>query len=207
MPLHERPFDSIDQLHENELEQFRLMFVEGTDLAVTAALDYCYRYGLNVPRWVVLESVRFQCSALRGDLPKKRGRSTGTVNRYLQDRIDLWRWETVIEIRQNREFLRRRIESFSKMNGHTARQWRIDDEKLLRWAQADSFKCASTLLVGCLAFGGPEAVKRSFLKVERNRRSPKTAMRYCILNSGFLRRVGIDLSKPPRVTISDVYLT
>jgi hypothetical protein len=194
MPIHERPFESIGQLHENELEQFRLMFDAGQDLAATAALDYCNRYGISQPRWVLSESEKLQCAALRGDIPRKRGRSTGTVSRYLQDAIDYRRWDTVVEVRENRESLPEKIKCLSRLVKDSAEKQRSCLERNLCWTgtnDQDAFACASMLLKHTPAFGGPDAVKKSYHTVVRNLRSPSTAMRYYIMDPEFLRKVGV----------------
>jgi hypothetical protein len=193
MPIHERPFESIGQLHENELEQFRMMFDAGTDLAVTAALNYCNKYRLNPPLWVIAESDKLQCAALRGT-PKKRGRSTGTVSRYVQDGIDYRRWDTVVEVLEYRESLPEKIRSLSRSVKPSAETQRICLERNLRWTgtnDEDAFACASMLLKHTPAFGGPDAVKKSYYKVIRNSRSQSTAMRYYILDPEFLRNLGV----------------
>ena len=188
MPIHERPIESIEQFYEALLDQHRVMFESGTQLAITAAMDCCDRYGLTPPTWVVTESVKLQCALLRGGTPKRRGRSTGTVDRYRQDAIDYARWDAVNEVRENRKMLRDKVNALSKLPGRTAKDRRIECEKLLQWAEADSFRRASTLLEGSSAFGGPEAVKTSFLKVKRNLRNQSTAMRYHILDADFHRK-------------------
>jgi len=190
MAIYERPFDSPEQLHETELEELKLMFVSGTPLAVTAAMDYSNRHGLSPPPWAVAESVKMLCTLLRGDTTRKRGRSSGIVDRYRQDAIDYVRWEAVVEIRENRKILRDTIQALMKLPGRAAREHRIYCEKLLRWATKDSFKCASMLLFESPAFGGRDAVRISFRKVQRNLRNRATAMRYHILDRKFLRKIG-----------------
>jgi hypothetical protein len=191
MPIHERPFDSLEQLHETEFEQYKLMFDSGTLLAVTAALDYCDNHSLTPLAWAVTEAVKIQCASIRGDTPGKRGRSNGVGDRYRQDAIDYLRWDTVVKIREYRQNLEDNIEALSELPGPTAREHRTYYEKQLCWAKADSFKCVSLLLTRSPAFGAPEAVKKSFLKVEKNMREQKTAMRYYILDPAFLRKVGV----------------
>ena len=85
MPKFERPFESLEEFHGAELEEFKLMFQSGAHIAVTAAMDYCVRHGLNPPHWAMTELVKVQCAELCGDAPRKFGRSNGAVSRYRQD--------------------------------------------------------------------------------------------------------------------------
>jgi hypothetical protein len=81
MPIFERPFESLEELHETELEYLKRMFDSGVPIAVPAALDYCARHGVTVPRCLTVEAAKMFCSHLSGNAPKGRGRSCGTVNR------------------------------------------------------------------------------------------------------------------------------
>jgi len=189
VPKFERPFESLEEFHGTELEEFKLMFESGAHIAVTAAMDYCVRHGLNPPHWAMTESVKVQCAELCGDAPRKFGRSNGTVSRYLQDGIDFVRWDAVHEVRENRKILRDTIKSLAKSRDDATRDRRAHCEKLVRWARKNSFECASVLLAGSPAFGGPDAVKTSFGTVERNIRNRATAMRYHVLDREFLRKI------------------
>ena len=62
MPKFERPFESLEEFHGAELEEFKLMFELGAHIAVTAAMDYCVRHGLNPPHWAITELVKVQCA-------------------------------------------------------------------------------------------------------------------------------------------------
>jgi hypothetical protein len=188
VPKSERPFESLEEFHEAELEEIKLMFESGTQIAVTAAMDYSVRHELNPPHWAMTESVKAQCAELCGE-PRHLGRSNGTVSRYRQDGIDFVRWDTVHEVRNNREILRYTIKSLAKSRDDAAREHRDYCEKLIRWARRNSFKCASLLLAGSPAFGGPDAVKTSFRTVVQNISNPASAMRYHVLDPKFLRKI------------------
>ena len=191
MSTNEQSFDSLAQLRDARLAELKLMFESGTPLAVTAAMDYCDRHGLIPPSWAVTELVEMQCAQLRGERLGKHGRSNGIVERYRQDAIDFLRWDTINGVRNNRNSLRDAVKQLRELPGRVARERLEYCEKLLRWASKSSFKCASILLADSPAFGGPDAVKTSFRTVERNMRDPVSAMRYHILDRGFLRRLGV----------------
>jgi len=193
MAINEHPFDSLEQLHESTLDGLKLMFDSGTQLALTAAMDYCDRWVLPIPPWALKEAVRAQCAQLLGEVPKKRGRSNGVVTSHLRHSIDYVRWDTVTEVRANRKSLEDKFMELRELSGRAARARRAECEKLLRWAgtnDRNAFECASMMLRGSAARGGPDAVKKSFRTVERNLRDPATAMRYNILDYEFLRKIG-----------------
>ena len=198
MPKFERPFESLEEFHGTELEEFKLMFESGAHIAVTAAMDYCVRHGLNPPHWAMTESVKAQCAELCGDTPRNLGRSNGAVSRYRQDGIDFVRWDTVHEVRNTRKILRHTIKSLAKSRDPDAHESRAYCENLIRWARQNSFKCASMLLAESPAFGGPDAVKTSFCTVQRNMRNQATAMRYHILDREFLRKISAVVNPPAK---------
>jgi hypothetical protein len=201
MPIFERPFQSLEELHETELEYLKQMFACGAPIAIPAALFYCARHGLNAPRWLVVEAAKMLCAHLGGSVPRERGRSCGIINRYRQDAVDHARWEAVIEVRENRNSLRKDIETLRRLPGHKARDILNERSKLLDWAGTnndDAFECASLLLADTAAHGKPDAIRRSYLRVEKNVHTPATAMRYRILETQFLRLVGVDIARPIR---------
>ena len=177
------------------------MFTCGVPIAIPAALYYCATHGLNAPRWLVVEAAKMLCAHLSWNVPKERGRSCGIINRYRQDAIDRARWEAVIEVRENRNYLREDIETPRGLRGHKARDILEETRKLLDWAGTnndDAFECASLILADTPAHGKPDAIRRSYLRVEKNMRTPATAMRYRILETQFLRLVGVDITRPIR---------
>lgn len=193
MAVFERPYNSLDELHETELEHHKKMIDSGVPLAVPAAMFYCARHGLNPPWWLVLESAKTHCASLLGNAPKKRGRSSGVVNRYRQDANHYARWDAVVEIRERRKSLQKEVDALRSLPGRQARNILKEYMKLLDWVGSNdlaAFECAAILLDGTRAQGGPDAVKKSYQKVERNMRNPGTAMRYYMLDPAFLRLIG-----------------
>jgi hypothetical protein len=207
MPIHERPFDTLAQFHEAQLEHRKLMFEMGTPLAVIEAMAYCDEHGLTPPRWAVAESVKIHCAAIRGDRSGRGGRSSGIRDRYKQDMIDYIRWDMVIQIREKRKLLRYEIKALSNLTGPAALKHRSICKEQLDWASTDSFKLASRQLARSPAFCASEAMKKSFLKVARNMRNPRTAARYRILDARFLRKVGVVVNPPdpPGKKIADLF--
>ena len=194
MRIFERPYNSIDELHETELEYHRLMFEGGNPIAVPAAMHYCAKYGLNAQPWMIEGSADLMCRLLNRAMPKQRGRSAGITFRYRQHMIDYDRWSAVQEVRENREYLKREIDSLRNLKGVKAKAIREQlENKLKELGTGDlaTFECASERLAGTPSKGGPDAIKKSYRKVEKAN-SNKT-LSYLILHPEFVRLVGAEL--------------
>jgi hypothetical protein len=193
MPRFERPFNSIEELHEIELDHLKTMFDSGVAVAVPAALHYCVEHGLDAPPWLMGAATVSHCALLRREKSKKRGRACGAVARYRQDMIDLARSDEVSVVRQvQKEFLQQ-VEELRALP-RVPRELLEEKEKMLAWlghTLSRAFECASMMLAQTEAFGSPEAMKRSYRQVERNSRDPKQAYRYHVLDHRFLRKLGI----------------
>jgi hypothetical protein len=194
-----RPYESLEELHETELEYHKQMSASGVPIGGPAAMYYCARHGLDAPRWLIIESSKMHCAHLRGSVPKERGRSAGIINRYRQDAVDRARWEAVIEVREHRDSLREETNELRALPGRKAREILNESTKLLDWAGTnndDAFESASLLLAETPARGRPDAIRRSYRKLEKNMRNPVTAMRYRILDPQFLQLVGARIAQP-----------
>jgi hypothetical protein len=199
MTIFERPYESLEELHETELEYFKQMFDCGAPIAVPAAQSYCTKHGLNPPPWLMMATGSMLCAHLRGDAPKERGRSSGIINRARRHAIDYVRWDVVIEVRERRACLRQEIKELRASSGEKALRILEERRKLLDWLvnkNYDVFECASRLLAKTPACGGRDAIKKSYQKVNENMRNPAMALHYHILDPQFLRSVGIDITRP-----------
>jgi hypothetical protein len=80
--------------------------------------------------------------------------------------------------------------------------WLEDREKTLRWVGRSlkrAFECASMLLAESSAFGGPDAIKSSYLTVEEVNRSRSQPLRYHMLDEDLLASIGVaPISWPQR---------
>jgi hypothetical protein len=186
-----RPFESIAELHAERLECLRVTWHR--ELGVAAALDYCAKHELEVPRWVVRETPGVLCNALSRLGSKKRGRSCNPVARYRQDMIDYERYDAVRDVREKQTELREVVDELRSRTKLPA-QMLEEREKMLLWVGHTwlrAYECATMILAHTEAFGGPEAMKASYLEVRRNSRDPKQALRYYILDSSFLNGLGL----------------
>ena len=146
MPRFERPFRSIEELHETELDEFETMFRSGSVVAVPAAADYCTVHGLVAPAWLTKASDDLLCSCpawltkasadlfckiLRLDTPKAIGRSNGFITRLRQDMIDYARWDQVDAFEDTLRHIRREIAKLRALP-KTPRELPQKREKLLK---------------------------------------------------------------------------
>jgi hypothetical protein len=200
VPIFERPYDTLDELHSTELEHLRIMFESGTPLAVPAAMAYCAKHGLNPPRWLVERSAKMHLAEKQTNVPKKReGRSSGVVSRNRQDAIDFIRWDTVVGLKEQRLFFQTDVKILAALKGQPAKKCLKDRKELLEWIGTGSdfiFEVASALLIDTPAFNEPDAVKKSYQTVQRNMRAPATAARYHMLDPEFLSRFTAPIKLP-----------
>lgn len=180
---------------QRELNRLRVMASNGIVAAVPAALHFCQQWKQPVPDWLLAESTELLCSLLKGDEPKRRGRASSHIARLRQDGIDYSRWSTVIWQREAQLDLLRQVESIRADDRGISAAYREDREKLQAWLGTTldrAFECSTMILEGTAAFGSPDAIKRSYFKVERNMAIPKEAVRYSQLDPHFLRKLGIE---------------
>lgn len=180
-------------LLSRELEVLRRAAEGGNELAPAAALFFCAQYEVDVPGWLAVLASRGYCEQLHPNKPKKRGRASGPLERYHQDMIDYIRWETVKSTRQMQKDAPEELDS---LNEYATRSDRFIEErkKLLMWYGRDwlrAYECASMILQDTPAFGGPDAIKASYCRVERRQKNSTSAWRYYLFHQEFLESVGL----------------
>lgn len=184
-----RPLRPVEYLYERELEVLRKIAEAGSELAPAAALFFCATYGVDVPKWLVAPAASGYCKQLNCSRPKKRGRSSGPIERCRQDMIDLMRWDTVKTARHKQtEFLENvlALEDYPNVPAGYA----DEHKKMLAWIGQDwlrAWECASMMLRGTPAFGGADAMKTSYCRVESNKHS----WRYFLFDPEFLESIGL----------------
>jgi hypothetical protein len=192
---------SSDYLYQRELEVLRRIAEAGSELAPAAALFFCATYGIDVPKWLVSVAARGYCNQLNSSRPKKRGRSSGPLDRYRQDMIDFIRWDTVKSTRENQKDCPERL-SILETCSEPSRY--IDEhKKMLRWFGHNLprvYECASMMLRETPAFGGADAMKASYYRVEERNQRRQDSWRYFLFEPEFLESIG--LQHPSRWTQS-----
>jgi hypothetical protein len=185
---------SLAAFHSRELGWLQTMARGGSELAPAAALDYCTRNGIIAPAWVMETATAGYCRALTGLAPKKLGRSSGPIERYKQDINDFARWDELYHLRLEQEHLREEV-GLIRSKGGVSKGGPHEKEKLLAWvgrSWARAYECASMLLRETPAFGGPDAMKASYLRVKRNNQKQTQPLRYHLFDPEFLARIGIE---------------
>jgi hypothetical protein len=195
MDMEYRAAESLEDFHQRELEWLEVMFCCGSAIAIPAGVRYCAKHDLPLPRWLVKATATHYAELLRGDAPQKLGRSANLLDRHCQDMNDCMRWDEVTTVRGMQIEVRDEL-IFLKANPRKAPAGRIQDrEKMHRWVGRSlkrAFECASMLLAETPAFGGPDAMRLSYWKVEKANRDQSQAMRYHMLADDFLLSIGID---------------
>ena len=91
---------------------------------------------------------------------------------------DYERWDQVKVVREKQIEIRDEVD-FLRANLRKAPSGRLEDrEKMLEWVGRSlrrAFECASMLLAESPAFGGPDAIKSSYLTVEKANRNKCSA--------------------------------
>jgi hypothetical protein len=190
-----QPADSLEDLHERRLDWLRVMIHGGSAIAIPAAIEYCSRSDLSGPQWLVQAAAAQYPELLRSNMPKKRGRSVNLVDRYRQDMVDYARWDEVKTVREKQTEIREEVDFLRANPKKASHYWIEDREKMLKWVGKSlrrAFECASMLLADTSAFGGPDAIKSSYLTVEKVNRTQSHPLRYHMLDADFLTSIGIE---------------
>lgn len=184
----------IDDFEQRRLNELRKVAEAGSELAPAAALFFCATHGVSVPEWLVDLAARGYCKQLDSSRPKKRGRSSEPLDRYRQDLIDLMRWDAVRYARYKQKELSEReeiIESFSDLPAG----YKDEHRKMFAWfghGWLRAYECASMMLGETPAFGGADAMRVGYCRVElRTKKYSKLSWRYCYFEPEFLESVGI----------------
>jgi hypothetical protein len=190
-----RTAESLEDFHRRRMEWLEGMLRGGNAIAIPAAVQYCSKHGLTVPPWLVTATAVHYAELLRRDVPKKRGRSVSLVDRYRQDMTDYARWDEVKTVREKQIEILDEV-NFLRANLNKAPSGRLEDrEKMLKWvgrSLKQAYECASMRLAETSAFGGPDAIKSSYLAVEKANRTKAEPLRYHMLDEDFLASVGIE---------------
>lgn len=189
MQLFRRPFRSIDELHAEQLECYRRSWHRA--LGVAAALHYCAKHDLTLPRWVLSAAPIVLGCALSKSLSNKRGRSGSPLARYRQDMVDYARWDAVCEVRSRQISLREELDELRACKA-APRPLTEEHEKLLRWVGHTwlrAYECAAMILAQTIARGGPDAMKGSYIRVKGNQHP----LRYHLFDRDFLRSLGLEI--------------
>jgi hypothetical protein len=196
MQLFPRPFGSMAELHHNELECFRHM--PDKEVGVLAAFHYCSKHRISPPDWVTTSAATVLINAFGKRRRKNRGRSSNVVDRIRQNLIHFERYDTVLEIREKQLHFADMVKRY-RGDPKIPKAILEEKEKFHAWVGSTlerAYECASMILRDTISFGGPDAIKASYLKCGGECRNRALAMRYHILDSSLIRALGIELDRP-----------
>lgn len=184
------------ELIEWRLAHLRKAYEAGVIVAVPAALDYCIEHDFEPPRWLVQAALDHLCDLLKREKSTKRGRAAGALARYRQDRIDFLRWNEVEVLRGHQKMSIETVAEHAADPSQKSSPSYEDEVMKAEWlgtSLSTLFQCTSEILERTDAFGSPESIKRSYLRVRRSDKDPAQASRYCWLPDPFLwNRLNID---------------
>jgi hypothetical protein len=188
------PVDTLEAFHARELEWLQAMAHGGSELAPAAALLYCTKHKIAAPAWVMERASAGYCSALANNSPKKRGRSAGAIERYRQDLRDYARWEMLVTIREKQKEWAEEAALIRSRKGLPKQVLKEKEKQLARVGRTwdDAYECASKELHNTPAFGGPDAMKKSYRQVKQNNRKKSQPLRYHVFDLDFLHAIGIE---------------
>lgn len=182
----------LHRLDEEYFDQLRQLMAWHKEIAVAATLDHCAERSLVPPSWIVEPAAQFLPALLHGRGSGRRGRSCNPVARYRQDQIDYLRWDSVVYTRAKQPEIRERVAVAREYKSYPSRYLELE-EKLEDWIGSDwirAFEVASMYLQGSYSHGGPDAVKVSYLKVQKHFKRNE-GMRYVMVREPFRSAIGI----------------
>jgi hypothetical protein len=193
VPEFDRPFHSLEELHQSKLNNFEKMSRLGAPLGIPAAADYCAEHSLVAPAWLTNAAAEWLCSTLRNGALKKRDRACGIMARYRQDMIDFARWDEVDVIREQQRAVRKKIKTLRKQSKIPRHVLNEQEELLNQLGHTldDAFAYASKRLEKTNARGRWDTMRRSYRRVEKAHKDPKNKMRYPVFSHRFLSKIGL----------------
>lgn len=200
MNIPSRPFASLDELHTNELASLEKSAQLGVDVAVLGALRYCNTHQCVIPPWLATSAADLLGSGLKRETAKHLGRAGGGLARNRQDMIHYARWDEVLTVREKQIEILEQTRQLRALT-RTAEGLLNDYEEMLEWVGRSltrAFECASLMLQDTPAFGGPEAMKRSYFKVRRTQKDPAQAFRYYLMDQEIRQSLGLIVHLPQR---------
>lgn len=193
-----RPCCDADQVsmeyHLQELDKFRRLS-DHKEIATARALDYCARYQICPPEWLVAVANSLLIDLLRREKTTRRGRAGSYLARFRQERWDTERWNAVKEVH--------RVRASAKSDDEVLKSYpdvAVDDnrrkffERRKRWLKQGTFECASKILAGREANTGTAAIRRSYRKIKNEATRNPEKMVGAWFDDDFLGALGLQKS-------------
>jgi hypothetical protein len=129
---------------------------------------------------------------------RKRGRSSNVADRLRQNLIHFARYDAVLEIRDKKLHFADMVERYRR-DPKIPKAVLEEKQKYLDWVGSTlerAYECASMILRDTISYGGPDAMKASYLLCRKESRNPDLAMRYHDLDPSLIRDLGIEIDRP-----------
>ena len=199
----------LDSIDERELNGCKRSFEAGNFGAVLAAIRWCRRHDLTAPPWLLDASHALIVEAIRHIKSGKPGRAGNPLARLRQDMIHFARWDTVQMLREKQKETAAEVAGLRKLKSDPSVVLKERDvivieeeEKKLQWLGRSwemAYRCASAALRGTDSFAGPDAMKASYLKVQKLSEDPKQALRFRLVDPYTMQQLNLSkVFEPPQ---------
>lgn len=175
----ERPKGSND-VCARWFEELRPLCDNGSVLAVLEGLHWCHLHDVVPPGWFHVAASR-TITRLALGTNRKAGRAASGLNREREILRRLMRWDLVNEAKRGRDNFRRDQELLCQYPNIASAEYKRRIEVVLdRLGNnlEDIFAFVSWQVEDTPLAGGPDAIKASYRRVERDMRSRSTALKY-----------------------------
>jgi hypothetical protein len=190
------------EYEERELASLRRAHEAGNAFAAMEATLYCYRNRIPSPQWVLVAVARMQLSSMTKRKSGKVGRASTPFYRSRQDLIHFVRWDYVRTMREYQERTAGEVRSLRQLTP-PPRQHLAEFEPLHKYLGSSwerAYEVVSDELCETESAGSPDAIKSSYLYVERVSRDPDQALRFKLMSRAIYEALGLlRVLEPPRV--------
>jgi hypothetical protein len=174
-------------------EALRPVCEDGSVLAVLEGLHWCHQHDVTPPGWFHVAASRTITRLVLGT-NKKAGRAASGLNREREILKRLMRWDLVNEAKRGRENCLRDQELMRQHPNIASAEYKRRIGVVLDRLGSnleDIFAFVSWQLEGTPLAGGPDAIKASYRRVERDMRSRSTAFKYYAFSYPALQAAGM----------------
>lgn len=181
---------SLDEFDARELGSLKRSYSSGNEHAALDAAVYCRQHGVQVPVWLLDALIKSDAERLLGVTHRRPGRAGNPHAQYKCDLVDFTRWDRVVSIREAQTLIDEElaiVRALPKVRRAVLKELE-KQQACLGQSRLDAFALASVELEGNPAAGGPDAIEKSYKRVQRNRQSG----RYRVLHPRTLRHLGLE---------------
>jgi hypothetical protein len=189
-----------DDKHETELAQFFEMILKGAhvELAVSAALHHCVKYGRNAPMWLVAAASNLTIRLLN-DSENKPAKNATPSARYISSMRKWIHWDLMSEVMKARPRIKKSIKILTKLSRSASgtrkhKEMLAERQAKLREAgqtSSDAPGWVSVQVEGSFASANTETIRHNYFEVKNA--VGELGLWYYGFDKCFLKLVGIQL--------------